>query len=113
MRTRRRVVVGGLGVALFGSVIREIRLLGEGLMAQLEGINSALEDLSAQITQVADQIAGLSAGSITQAQLDEVESKIRGMAGRVDELVEEEGEDAAPESPSEGEQPAEGEPPPA
>jgi uncharacterized protein involved in exopolysaccharide biosynthesis len=78
---------------------RLIRQEGNRIMATLEGINSALADLSGQITQLADQVAALSADTVTQEQLDAIEANIRDAAAAVDAIVEPDpGE--APEEPA-------------
>ena len=78
--------------------IRRMIAIGvHDIMADLSGINDALSDLSAQITQLADQVAGLTAGQVTQEQLDTIEQGIRDAAASVDAIVEpDEGEEPVP-----------------
>jgi hypothetical protein len=91
----------GSSLAKLDLILKGIKLVLEReriIMADLSGINSALEDLSAQITQLADQVANLEAGTVTQAELDTVEQGIRNAAASVDAIIEpDEGEEPEPE----------------
>lgn len=57
-------------------------------MADLTGINDALANLSLQITQLADQVAALSSGTVTQAELDDIATRLNAAAASVDAIVE-------------------------
>ena len=97
-------------VALLASTRRMVRQMGDDIMAEFTKLDAALEDLSAEITKVADQISGIQVEDpAVQAKIDAAAEAVTGLATRVDELVEEEGEDA--ETPTEGETPVEEAPP--
>jgi hypothetical protein len=68
-----------------------ILILIEGvatIMADLEGIDTALANLSTQISQLADQVAALEAGTVTQAELDTIAANIQSAADAVDAIIE-------------------------
>ena len=93
-------------VALLASTRRMVRQMGDDIMAEFTKLDAALEDLSAEITKVADQISGIQVEDpAVQAKIDAAAEAVTGLATRVDELVEEEGEDT-PEDPDEGRPPS-------
>ncbi len=68
-----------------------ILILIEGvatIMADLTTINAALADLSTQISLLASQVAELEAGTVTQAELDQVAAGISAAAASVDAIIE-------------------------
>jgi hypothetical protein len=79
---------------------RLIRKLGRTLMADLSGINEALAALSTEISQLADQVAALNAGTVTQDELDQVASDIRAAAASVDAIVEPDAGEEPPVEPA-------------
>jgi len=66
-------------------------------MATLDAINEALDEISTQVGQLADQIALLQADTVTQEQIDAVAEKARGIAASVDAVIE---PDAGEEPPA-------------
>jgi len=57
-------------------------------MADLSGINDALANLQLQITQLAAQVGELQAGTVTQAELDDIAGRLAEAASAVDAIVE-------------------------
>lgn len=58
------------------------------IVADLGPIFDALTNLSTQITQLAAQVAALQAGTVTQAELDDIATRIGDAAKAVDAIVE-------------------------
>lgn len=81
---------------------REVRQLEDILVADLNAINAALEELAAEITTLGEQVAALQAGSVTQEQLDQIAAGITAAADSVDAIItDDDAETPAEETPEE------------
>jgi septal ring factor EnvC (AmiA/AmiB activator) len=79
-----------LGGGILHRIDRKLDLLivmEKTIMADLTGINeaiaaqsAALDSLSTEITQLADQVAALTAGSVTQEELDAIAASLNTVA---------------------------------
>ena len=79
-----------LGGGILHQIDRKLDLLivlEKTIMADLTGINeaiaaqsAALDSLSTEITQLADQVAALTAGSVTQEELDAIAASLNTVA---------------------------------
>jgi hypothetical protein len=72
----------------FGAMERRI-------MGRLDSVNDALDNIGTQLEQLVSQIAALSAGSVSQEEIDALAAKAQGIADAVDAAIEEPGEDEA------------------
>jgi multidrug resistance efflux pump len=83
-----------------------LRKQGEDIMADLSVINSALRDLAKEISTLKTQVEGLEAGSVTQAELDQVAADITAAAEAVDAIIEDASEQPHPDQTLPGDLPA-------
>jgi ABC-type transporter Mla subunit MlaD len=101
---RSRDVLELAQVGLLVNVRRQLALLlqqGDAIMANFEKVDSALEDLSDEITKIGDQLAAITVENPeTQAKLDAVAQKITDAAAKVDALIEDDTETTPPVEPT-------------